>query len=252
MKCFQCEDDHNDENTIQCDGCKRNICLQCSNLTTSEARVMGLKGKRTLLYLCPACREALFQVPKLIKSYEGLREELDDVKKMLSQSSSPSPTPATVVTLPPPDTNAIMEEVLERERRATNVILVGIKECDSNIGSERKLFDDLSVKKILQDVNNGGDFCEKVVTVQRLGRRDDGKTRPIKVVLTSRQDAVWVLKNKNKAKKEVRIYDDKTPKQREELNRLRDSLNTRVQNGEANLTIRYVKGVPKIVAAQKN
>ncbi|KOB74063.1 Uncharacterized protein OBRU01_09918 [Operophtera brumata] len=206
MKCFQCEDDHNDDNTIQCDGCKRNICLQCSSLTSSEARVMGLKGKRTLLYLCPACREALFQVPKLIKSYDGLRQELDEVKIILSQPRNPSPLAEAVVapvalTPPPPDTNAILEELVEREHRATNVILVGVEEFASDIGLDRKLHDESSVSKILQEVNNGGDYSKKVVSVQRLGRREDGKTRPIKVVLTSRQDAVLVLKNKSKAKK---------------------------------------------------
>lgn len=218
---------------------------------------MGLKGKRTLLYLCPACREALFQVPKLIKSYDGLRQELDEVKKMLSQPMNPSPPQATVVapvapTPQPPDTNAILEELVEREHRAANVILVGVEECASDIGLDRKLHDESSVSKILQEVNNGGDYSKKVVSVQRLGRREDGKTRPIKVVLNSRQDAVLVLKNKNKAKKEVRLYDDKTPMQREELNQLRDSLKKRVENGESNITIRYVKGAPKIVAIQKN
>lgn len=217
---------------------------------------MGLKGKRTLLYLCPACREALFQVPKLIRAYEGLREELDDVKKLLAQPIAATPplpsTPSavTVVAQPQPDTNAIMEEILERERRANNVILVGVKECDSENGNARKTHDESCVKKILTDVG-GADCRDKLVTVQRLGRREDGKTRPVKVVLSSRQDAVWILKNKSKADREVRVYDDKTPKQREDLQQLREALKTRVERGETSLTIRYVKGVPKIVN-QKN
>lgn len=254
MKCFQCEDDHSEDNTVQCDGCKRNICLQCSNLTSSEARVMGLKGKRTLLYLCPACREALFQVPKLIKAYDGLREELDDVKRLLAQprtvAAPTSPPPVTVVTQPAPDTNAIMEEILERERRVNNVILVGVKECDSDNGNARKTHDESCVKKILSTIS-AGDYTDKFVAVQRLGRREDGKTRPVKVVLSSRQDAVLILKNKSKADREVRIYDDKTPRQREELQQLRETLKSRLEKGETSLTIRYVKGVPKIVN-QKN
>lgn len=212
---------------------------------------MGLKGRRTLLYLCPACREALFQVPKLIKSYDGLREELDDVKKLLLKTTNVDSPGASVVSSSPSDANAIMEEILERERRANNVILVGVKEFNSDNGSDRKIHDETTVKKLLSDVNNGGDYSQKVMAVQRLGRREDGKIRPIKVILFSRQDAIWILKNKSKARKEVRIYDDKTPKQREELNQLRNTLKTRVEMGETNLTIRYVKGVPKIVN-QKN
>lgn len=86
-----------------------------------------------------------------------------------------------------------------------------------------------------------------MVSVQRLGRREPEKKRPITVVLKSCQDAIWILKNKSKARKEVRVYDDKTPKQREELNQLRNSLKARTVGGEANLTIKYIKGSPKIV-----
>lgn len=258
MLCFQCENDQNDDNLVQCDGCKRNICLQCSNLTSSEMRVMGLKGKRTLLYLCPPCREALFQVPKLIKSYDGLRAELDDMKKQLQNVSNGPAQVATAVTAAPPltarplpDTSAILDEILERERRANNVILVGIKECTSDAANERKSQDESYVKKILLDIDSNCDYTDKVTSVQRLGRRESGKQRPIKVVFKSRIDAVRILRNKSKANKEVRLYDDKTPMQREELNRLRETLKIRTVNGEANLTIKYVKGHPKIVN-QKN
>ncbi|XP_026321923.1 uncharacterized protein LOC113231677 [Hyposmocoma kahamanoa] len=201
---------------VQCDGYKRNVCVQCSNSKSSEVRVMELKGKRTLLYLCPAFRVALFQVPKLIKSYGGLCG-LDEAKKRLLKTTNIASPEVSVVNTSPSDTNAIMEEILERERRASNVILVGIKKCISENGSDRKTHDESTVKKLLLDMNSGGDCSHKVMTVQRLGRRENGKTRPIKVVLSSRQDAVWILKNKSKAKMEVRIYDDKTPKQREQL-----------------------------------
>lgn len=258
MLCFQCETDLNDENKLQCDGCKRNICLDCSNLTSSEVRVMGLKGKRTLLYLCPACREALFQVPKLIKAYDGLREELDGVKELLSRPSvvpGPAPLVCPVVSsaapLSPSNANAILEEIVERERRANNIILVGIEESNASTGNDRKLHDESSVKRILHDITNNSDFPNKLVTLHRLGRRDDGKPRPIKVVLATRQDAVTVLKNKSKAGRQVRVYDDKTPKQREEINVLRDTLKARIDKGESDLTIKYVRGLPKIVQ-QKN
>lgn len=253
MKCFQCENDHTDENAVQCDGCKRNICLQCSNLTSSEARVMGLKGKRTLLYLCPPCREALFQVPKLIKSYDGLREELNDIKKQLSESQTAPPPVPLLPTVSLPDTNALIEELAERERRSNNVIMVGIKESESDNNSDRIAYDELCVKKILSEINTESDHSVSVVRVLRLGRREPGggKPRPVKVVFGSRQDSLWVLKNKSKLKKEVRVYDDKTPKQREELNKLRENLKVRIDKGEKDLTIKYIRGSPKIVH-QKN
>ncbi|KOB68204.1 Uncharacterized protein OBRU01_12046 [Operophtera brumata] len=263
-----CENDISDENIVQCDGCKRNLCLLCSNLTSSEARVMGLKGKRTLLYLCPQCREALFQVPKLIKSYDSLREQLDEVKKQISEAFSTRPTSSSVegaarmaaqampvqAALAPRDTSALLEEIVDRERRATNVIIVGVKESDSELGTDRKKHDETVVKKMLFDVSNGCDYLDKVVAVQRLGPRDSGnaKPRPVKVVMRSRENAIWILKNKSRAMNGVRIYDDKTPLQRQELGKLRETLRERVEKGEPDLTIKYVKGIPKIVLQKKN
>lgn len=258
-----CDNVVNEDNLVQCDGCKRFICLQCSNLTSSEARVMGLKGKRTLLYLCPPCREALFQVPQLIKSYDSLREEINSIKTELAQSRAQSyaaaaasapvaagaavgAQAASVSTL---NTNTVLEEIMERERRASNVVLVNVEESASDSGSVRKAHDESIVKQVLGEVH-GADVYDKVVSVQRLGRREPGKKRPVKVVLKSRQDAISTLKNKSKARKEVRLYDDKTPLQRQELQQLRDVLKMRIEKGETNITIKYVKGAPKIV--QKN
>lgn len=50
----------------------------------------------------------------------------------------------------------------------------------------------------------------------------------------------------------IKISDDKTPSQREYLNNVRLALKRRIDAGEQDLTIRYIKGVPTIVTKKKN
>lgn len=254
VKCFQCDSDQNDDNVVQCDGCKRNVCIPCSDLTVSEARVMNLKSKRTLLFLCPPCRGALFQVPKLIKSYDAVREELDAIKEKLFASpntpitiAAPSPDPPLAVNM-----STVIAEMSERERRACNVIVVGVPESASDNVDARKTHDESFVRDLLGTVTGEPATAGTVVTLFRLGRRDPTgpKPRPIKIVFKSRQDARKVLKNKAKSRN-ARIYDDKTPIQMRELEEMRQRLKIRLDKGEVDLTIKFINGEPKIVK-QKN
>lgn len=98
----------------------------------------------------------------------------------------------------------------------------------------------------------------KPITYQQLGKFD-GKIRPLKITLNSASDVFKILGSSKKLKSdeifnEVRITSDKTPKQSLYFQNLRNELNTRRSNGESNLTIKYVKGIPSIITSmvQKN
>lgn len=87
----------------------------------------------------------------------------------------------------------------------------------------------------------------------------DGKIRPLKISLASASDVFKTLGSSRKLKSDqifnaVRITSDKTPKQRLYFQNLRKELDKRRSDGESNLTIKYVKGIPSIVnsAVQKN
>lgn len=51
---MECEFCKNKKSVCKCDGCKRRICKQCSNLTASELKVFELK-ERTMLFYCNDC-----------------------------------------------------------------------------------------------------------------------------------------------------------------------------------------------------
>jgi hypothetical protein len=65
-----------------------------------------------------------------------------------------------------------------------------------------------------------------------------------------------VLRNKNKLinsdlPRSISISDDKTSKQLEYLKNLRTELQLRRDNGEDNITIKYVKGIPSFIESKK-
>lgn len=85
------------------------------------------------------------------------------------------------------------------------------------------------------------------VRVARLGGRHTRGPRPLRVTLSSKQEAVSILKSKIKYKGPVKIFQDQTPKQRKYLNNLKTKLKELHDSGVTNKTIRFFNGVPKIV-----
>lgn len=72
------------------------------------------------------------------------------------------------------------------------------------------------------------------------------------VSLSSKQEAIVILKSKNKYNELVKILEDRTTKQHDYLSKLRIELKCLVDSGELNYTIRYINGVTKIVNINLN
>lgn len=141
-------------------------------------------------------------------------------------------------------------DFMDRQARSKNVILFNVPEASNDSNTS----DVLTVERILNKLA----LDTKPITVQRLGKPGE-KTRPLKISLTSAPDVFKILSSSKKLKSdqifnEVKITSDKTPKQRLFLQNLRNELNTRRSNGESNLTIKYLKGIPSIITStvQKN
>ncbi|CAG5012760.1 unnamed protein product [Parnassius apollo] len=234
------------EDAVQCDGCKRHLCFTCSGLTSSEIKVMGLKTKRTMLFLCKPCREGLFQVPILIKAVDALRDEVQQLRLELASKSGLTDATSASKTV----TSDVIAEIRERERRACNILIAGTKESEAEDVQIRQKHDENVVNNIIRNLNDEISPSD-VLKIIRLGKRETGKTRLLKVVFKSRWVAVKALQNKQKLSKPLQIYCDQTPKQGEALQALRTELLARQEKGETDITIKYVKGEPKIIK-QKN
>lgn len=225
MSCIKCRASDDNEK-ISCDGCDRQIHVACAGLNTHELKVMTLRGgKRTLKYYCDECQQGVRLVPKLLNKIDALEERIN----MLSNQ--------TVMNTDSRTENLFVEELMERQSRASNILVFNLPESNQ---------DNNNVEKILYDL-----IQENVTITEsaRIGKKNKKGIRALKITLPNQSVATKIITaKKDKIKpKNIYISADLTKSQRDHLNNLKEELRTRRENGEEDIVIRYVKGTPKIV-----
>lgn len=241
-----------------CDICKKIVCKNCCNISASEIRVV-LMVSRIMPFVCQSCRDNLFNLPNIVKRIDDLEAtvhtqgsetiaravaleqrvvKLEQSLGDLSKVSTALPTPASSINIV--DEADIISEVLGRQRRATNVMIFN---CEVHNGQAEaaqvgKFFTEICGQPV--DINS----------VSKIGKPNRNGHKALKVVLNSVADVNLVLRNRAKAvnTKKIFIEADLTPKQRSSLNEVRSELKRRKENGEENLSLKYVDGIPRIVA----
>lgn len=170
------------------------------------------------------------------KKLEALNSEIDLLK------TSPATSSMNPLVANPCET--IMTEIKEREIRSKNFIIVGIPEPVSANRDQRMNMDTQEVVKVVKTISID---CEPERVI-RLGKYNPSKTRPLKVCLKSSELAMSILRNKDKIICDhVKVFSDQTPQQQAYRNNLKDELKRQSKNGINNLTIKYIKGIPKII-----
>lgn len=162
----------------------------------------------------------------------------NDIVSLKSQTA-PSPNASSI-----PSQNEFMYEIQDRLQREKNIIMIGIPETHNVDPNLRKMHDIEEANKLLKIAYQE---CPTPVRAQRLGKYDANKPRLLKIVFQESDIPKYLLKNKAKLPSTVRIYSDQTATQRSYLQNIRDELKRRVENGETNLKIKYVKGIPTII-----
>lgn len=137
----------------------------------------------------------------------------------------------------------LIKEVTDRNYREKNIIIVGLSETTTSTG-EGSSSDEKNVCEIISRV------CQdlpKPTKIFRIGKYTPGKNRSIKVCFTSSDTAKYLLRNKDRLPQNIKIFSDQTPAQQQYLKSLKDELLRRQNDGEDQLTIKYIHGVPTIV-----
>lgn len=148
--------------------------------------------------------------------------------------------------------DAIINEISDRQKREKNLIIYKLKEEDGT-PTEKRAADLLTVKEIIKTISP--DIHVDSIKTYRLGKSNNNKHAPVKVILSSRDDVLSILKNKKKLKDsnyKVNISTDQTKMQQEYFNKLNNQLSERKQNGESGLYIRYINGVPTITQSKNS
>ena len=167
-----------------------------------------------------------------------LTERIERVESELS-TRSPSVGPS--------DAEEIIIELEDRKSRSMNLIFHQLEEPESSQG--HNTVDTDLVSEIIQKIWPGNTLGLKCM---RIGKKREGYTRPVRVTLPSKNDALKILRNKSCYSGPVKIYNDQTNNQRKYLKSLQERLKNLRDAGEVDKTIRYFNGTPKIVTAKNN
>ena len=229
---------------LDCCICGAAFRLLCIDISNSEAR--KIKQNAGMSWSCKRCASISADLNGLKAVIVSLQEEVAQLRSAVSSSSVVKP----VLTMH--DTEKITQEVFERTRRSTNLIIFGSKE---EVAGSRKSQIDADAALVGELLDRLGVQRSAAVPV-RLGRFDATRVelcRPIKIKLGSEECVSAAVSNARKLKScerwnKISISRDRTPMQINYYKTVRDELNNRVSAGEANIKIKYVAGVPTIVS----
>lgn len=242
LLCVCCKKSFEDHKVVTCCVCKNYYSNICVELTPSETRI--IKAKKNLSWTCQNCSQLGDNINDLKSIILTLQKEVESLKSLRNQ-----PTAVNNKV----DYEEIIQEITERNLRKRNLVIFGVVEIDSKSKDERAHHDEREITKIIQYLSP--DATSDNIKPTRLGKYDATKnnSRPIKITLC---DEATVHNLIRKAKtlrdsdsfKKINISLDRTPRQLEYYRSLKSELNQRLSDGETNLQIKYVRGIPKIVS----
>ena len=178
-----------------------------------------------------------------------IRTELSDMRNEICSLSERVKTledraPISSGSSSAPSAQDVLEEFHDREVRARNILIFGLLEPQEQTLELAREADVAGVRAIL------GEIIPQEVqapATYRIGKPGNGNIRPVCVRLGSADDVKNVLKNKHRYKGPFKITEDKTKLERETLSQLRAKLRELHDQGESHMTIRYIRGAPRIV-----
>jgi hypothetical protein len=244
--CANCDKSIGGFPSINCDGCNNCLHVSCTGLT-SEDRITRKKIRNVKIY----CSKCTSKAEQTLSIHELLQTFKRDIIASIEQKIEEKISELQNVNLSSLQFEEVTSEAVERMIRSKNVIIYGVPEW-SGTTEQRQTKDAAEIRKIISAITPEA-IPQKII---RIGKPNSPNTRPLKVSLSNDLIAKEILRNKNKLinsdlPRSISISDDKTPKQLEYLKNLRTELQLRRDNGEDNIIIKYVKGIPSIIESKK-
>lgn len=185
------------------------------------------------------------EMPVMItEALKPVQQQLDKVEEILQNHESritDIEAGSSIATQDRAGLEKIYQELGERARRASNVIVFNFSE---NTDSR----DDLP--KINGVLEEAGELPQAHHCI-RLGKLSSEKIRPLKLFFSDEKEAHLVLRNKRSLDKyKLTAKLDETLEQRKYRQLVRQELMRRTEAGEEHLTIKYISGIPSIVVKE--
>lgn len=242
LTCNCCNNTADERYFLECSVCSKTFQLSCIDVSKAEAS--KIRNHVGLTWSCKTCRNISVNLTELKQVIITLQAEIKDLKASFNNASAPA--------LSPVDFERVVQELMDRNSRRSNVIVYGLKETTSMSKANQTEYDSRSITEIFSKINVEVDG---EVRVHRLGRFDPTNSnlrRPIKVCLSNESAVSLITKNSKKLKslenfKHISISPDRTPMQNALYRTVKSELEKRLIEGESDLIIKYVKGIPTIV-----
>ena len=232
--CGKCNSSVRDgQDGLHCDGCFKWYHLGCTSVSSQKYQVISVNTgiDDGIMWNCDDCRKDDGQsFAALRKTIMDLTTVVDDLRNELKKSKSFEESFEQKV-------KEIINEEKEKDKRRDNVIIHGLEEAPDETGDVE------NVSEIVAKVDDD----QAVVEVMRLGKKEPGKIRPIKVVFRSGsgiKNKLFKLKQNSQLDQKfsnLKFVSDRTKQEREELKALYSKLNARKEAGEKDLVIRNMK-----------
>lgn len=168
----------------------------------------------------------------------SLEGENATYKNMLNSKRDEAPAQ------PPVHIIETLSEMEDRKIRSKNVIMFEVPESSSDLSFNGMSEDMKSVADVIKEIQGANEL--QISRVYRLGRKVPDKVRPLKVEFKNSDQAKYVMMNKGKVPKEIKVKRDLTLSQRREIAELWKEVEERRGKGEDNLTVRFVNSFPRI------
>ena len=263
--CLVCANNCSPINSLECDLCHRWYHPTCQNIEPEMFRLLKKDSESAspliTWYCFPICKslstDLLDGMLKVKQDIQKISEDVSSVKNKMNDIEEGKFTPQMQEAIrsivdektentggPEPQAQVNQNDLLklveeknqehgkefqEQVRRSKNLIVFGIPEPESKRRQERINKDNENARKIVQEVN----CTNEPIETRRLGKYNNTKTRPLKVMFRSQVDRDEVLsaviklrKNKKEEDKDKLcikakgINRDMTPKEQKEDEKL--------------------------------
>lgn len=222
---------------------------QNENLSNIKEELSEIKGEiKTIKSATENFAQQLNQINNDIENLKSnnttTQEKIKDLEKEISLLKCSEVSHHSTSKTPPLNHENLILELKERSNREKNIVIVGILEKNDKNYKVRQSHDmEAFIKLATLVIGN----CPTPTKTMRLGKYVADKHRPLKICFDNNETPKILLRNKAKFPEDIKIYSDQTPAQYEYLQSVKEELERRSQNGEKDLTIKYFKGIPRII-----
>ena len=211
-------------------GNKKKCCDESVNIPNSDGEGNLVD---TINSLSMAVKDMKNVIEELVNENKKLRQEIEVMKAEKQQTNHRDP----VVE------DSVVEEVVERMKRSTNVVIRGIPECQGTIAQQKEA-DGLTVKNLIKLVIPD-DSEYNILNIVRLGKANSTRSRMIKVMFNNSTTVQKLVRHR--FNNNVFFNLDLTRIQQEKAYTIRKEFKRRCDNGEKGIRLKYNNGLPRIV-----